>query len=83
MGTFEKVRDILNEVLGADIEKITSNSRLTTDLGADSLDEIDLTMALEEEFAIEITDDVAEAHQDKTVGEIVASIDALTSAVRP
>ncbi|MTJ54810.1 acyl carrier protein [Anabaena sp. UHCC 0253] len=57
---FEKVKKIIVEQLSADAETITPGSKFTDDLGADSLDTVELVMALEEEFEIEIPDDAAE-----------------------
>lgn len=66
---FEKVRDIIAEQLGLDPEEITMESSFIDDLGADSLDIVELIMALEEEFDIEIPDEDAE--KIKTVGDVV------------
>ncbi|KUK34848.1 MAG: Acyl carrier protein [Caldanaerobacter subterraneus] len=66
---FEKVRDIVAEQLGIDPEEITMESSFIDDLGADSLDIVELIMALEEEFDIEIPDEDAE--KIKTVGDVV------------
>ena len=51
---FEKVRDIIVETLGCDAEQVTMDASLADDLGADSLASVELVMALEEEFGIEI-----------------------------
>lgn len=66
---FEKVQKIIAEQLGIDKEEITEESQIVDDLGADSLDVIELLMMLEEEFDIEISDE--EAEKLSTVGEIV------------
>ncbi len=57
---FEKVKKIVIENLGVDESKVTESSSFVEDLGADSLDQVELVMAFEEEFGIEIPDDVAE-----------------------
>ncbi|MGB3655258.1 MAG: acyl carrier protein [Rivularia sp. (in: cyanobacteria)] len=57
---FEKVKKIVAEQLGVEDEKITPNANFANDLGADSLDTVELVMALEEEFDIEIPDEAAE-----------------------
>ncbi|MEB3217686.1 MAG: acyl carrier protein [Nostocales cyanobacterium 94392] len=57
---FEKVKKIVAEQLGVENEKITPNANFANDLGADSLDTVELVMALEEEFDIEIPDEAAE-----------------------
>lgn len=56
----ERVTDIVVEQLGLDREKVTPASKFVDDLGADSLDTVELVMALEEEFEIEIPDEEAE-----------------------
>ncbi|MBE9247968.1 acyl carrier protein [Dolichospermum sp. LEGE 00240] len=58
--TFEKVKKIVADQLSVDAEKITPQSIFMEDLGADSLDTVELVMALEEEFEIEIPDEAAE-----------------------
>jgi acyl carrier protein len=55
-----RVKKIVAEHLDVDEEKITSNASFTDDLGADSLDQVELVMAFEEEFGIEIPDEAAE-----------------------
>lgn len=66
---FEKIRDIIVSELGVDAEEVTLESSLLDDLGADSLDAVELIMAIEEEFDVEVPDDVAQAI--KTVKDIV------------
>ena len=56
----EKVKKIVAEQLGGDEEEVTSEASFVDDLGADSLDTVELVMAFEEEFGIEIPDDDAE-----------------------
>lgn len=56
----EKVKAIIVEQLGVDEEEVTLKASFTDDLGADSLDNVELVMALEEEFDIEIPDEEAE-----------------------
>ncbi|MFQ5790964.1 MAG: acyl carrier protein [Acidobacteriota bacterium] len=56
----EKVRSIIVDQLGVDEEQVTSEASFVDDLGADSLDQVELVMALEEEFGIEIPDEDAE-----------------------
>lgn len=57
---FERVRKIVVEQLGVDAEKVTPEATFIEDLGADSLDTVELVMAFEEEFGIEVPDDQAE-----------------------
>lgn len=57
---FERVKKIVVDNLGAEESKVTENSNFIEDLGADSLDQVELVMAFEEEFGIEIPDDIAE-----------------------
>lgn len=59
----ERVKKIVVEHLGVDEAKVTENARFVDDLGADSLDTVELVMAFEEEFNIEIPDDAAEKIQ--------------------
>ena len=66
---FEKIRDIIAEQLGVDPGEVTPESRFIDDLGADSLDIVELIMALEEEFDMEIPDE--EAEKISTVGDVV------------
>ena len=73
MSTFEKVRDIVVEQLGVDADEVTIESTFIDDLGADSLDIVELIMAFEEEFNIEIPDEAAE--KIKTVQDVVTYID--------
>ena len=73
---FEKVRAIIVEQLDAEEEKVTLTSNIQDDLGADSLDIVDLVMSFEEEFDMEIPDDQVETI--KTVGDIVKFIEEKT-----
>lgn len=66
---FDKVRDIISEQLGIDPEEIKMESSFVDDLGADSLDVVELIMALETEFDLEIADEDAE--KVATVGDVV------------
>ena len=68
----EKVKKVIAEQLGVDSSEITSESHFTNDLGADSLDSVELIMALEEEYGIEIPDEDAEKIQ--TVGDVIKYI---------
>lgn len=69
----ERVVDIVSEQLGVDKDKITAETSFVNDLGADSLDTVELVMELEEEFDINIPDDAAEKIQ--TVGQAVKFIE--------
>jgi acyl carrier protein len=60
MSVAEKVKSIIVEQLGVDADEVTSAASFTEDLGADSLDIVELVMAFEEEFGIEIPDEAAE-----------------------
>ena len=73
MNTFDKVKAIVVEQLGVDEAEVTIDSTFIDDLGADSLDIVELIMAFEEEFNVEIPDDVAE--KIKTVKDTVEYID--------
>ena len=70
---FNKVRDIVVEQLGVEADEINIDSTFIDDLGADSLDIVELIMAFEEEFGIEIPDEAAE--KIKTVQDVVTYID--------
>ncbi len=59
----DRVKKIVLEHLGVDEDKVTENASFIDDLGADSLDTVELVMAFEEEFGIEIPDDAAEKIQ--------------------
>lgn len=70
---FEKIRDIVVEQLDVDADKVTLSASITEELGADSLDVVDLVMSLEEEFDMEIPDEAVE--NIKTIGDIVKYIE--------
>ena len=72
---YEKVKNILCDQLDAEEDAITMDTDLVEDLGADSLDVVDLVMSLEEEFDIEIPDEDAEGI--RTVGDVVHYIENL------
>jgi acyl carrier protein len=72
MAVADKVKSIIVEQLGVDEEEVTPDASFVDDLGADSLDTVELVMAFEEEFGIEIPDDAAEHIQ--TVGDAVKFI---------
>lgn len=57
---FEKVQKIISENLNVPLEKVTMDTHLVDDLGADSLDAVELIMALEEEYGIEVDDETAQ-----------------------
>ena len=69
---FDKVKKIIVDQLDVEEDKVTEAASITDDLGADSLDVVDLVMSFEEEFDIEIPDDAAEHIQ--TVGDAVKFI---------
>jgi acyl carrier protein len=70
---FDKVRELLASQFEIDIEKINEDTDIAGDLGADSLDIVELIMMLEEEFGIVITDE--SIYEYKTVGEITSFIE--------
>ena len=72
--TVERVKKIVVDNLGVDADKVTESASFIDDLGADSLDTVELVMAFEEEFSIEIPDDAAETIL--TVADAVKFIDA-------
>ncbi len=73
MSVFERVKAIIVEQLGVDESEVTPDARFREDLGADSLDLVELIMAFEDEFGGEISDE--EAQEITTVGEAVAYIE--------
>ena len=73
MATFDKVRDIVVDQVGVEADEVNIDSTFIDDLGADSLDIVELIMAFEEEFGIEIPDEAAE--KIKTVQDVVSYID--------
>ncbi len=75
----ERVIDIVAEQLGVEKEKVSGETSFVNDLGADSLDTVELVMELEEEFDITIPDDAAEKIQ--TVGQAVDHIESSTQQV--
>ncbi len=72
--TAERVKDIIVKQLGVKPEEVTNDASFTDDLGADSLDLVEVVMALEEEFGEQIPDE--EAEKIKTVGDAVNFIDS-------
>ena len=74
MSTFDKVKDIITDKLGVEEENISAEASFVDDLGADSLDTVELIMQLEEEFGIEIPDEDAE-----TITTVQAAVDYLDS----
>ncbi|MGE5575992.1 MAG: acyl carrier protein [Syntrophothermus sp.] len=72
MEIFGRVREIVVDQLGVDEEEVTMEASFVDDLGADSLDIVELVMALEEEFDLEIPDEDAE--KITTVGDVVEYI---------
>lgn len=70
---FDKIRDIIVDQLDVEEDKVTLEASITDDLGADSLDVVDLVMSIEESFDIEIPDE--EVENIKTVGDIVKYIE--------
>ncbi len=73
--TIDKIREMLANQLNIETDKIKEDSKIIEDLGADSLDMIEMLMALEEEFGITVPDDKADSL--KTVGDIAKYIDSV------
>lgn len=70
---FEKIKEIIIDELGIDESKVTMDARFREDLGADSLDAVEIIMQIEEEFGVEINEEVI---QDmKVIGDIVKYIE--------
>jgi len=72
---FERIKEIISEQLGVSADSITMETSFTDDLGADSLDLVELVMALEEEFDVEMPDD--EIENIKTVSDAVSFLKTL------
>ncbi|MBQ7990487.1 MAG: acyl carrier protein [Oscillospiraceae bacterium] len=70
---FDKVKDLVVDVLSADEDSVKLDTDISADLGADSLDVVDLIQAIEDEFGIDIPDE--DAQNIKTVGDIVSYIE--------
>lgn len=70
---FDKIKDIIVEQLDVEEDAVTMEASITEDLGADSLDVVDLVMSIEESFDVEIPDE--EVENVKTVGDIVKYIE--------
>lgn len=77
MSSFDKVKEVIMDKLGVDEDKINIEASFVDDLGADSLDTVELIMQLEEEFGMEIPDE--EAEKLTTVGSAVDYIDSHAS----
>lgn len=73
MSTFDKVKELLANQLNVDEEKITMDSNVIADLGADSLDLFEILIALEDEFNVSVPED--KVNDIKTVGQLVEYID--------
>ncbi len=73
MDTYSKVVSIIAEQLGISGENVSANSDVVKDLGADSIDIVQLLMAMEDEFGVTVTED--DADRLKTVGDIVKIIE--------
>jgi acyl carrier protein len=69
----EKVTEIIVEQLGVTADQVTPESKMIEDLGADSLDAVELVMAVEEEFGIEVPDE--EAEKLISVGDIISHVE--------
>jgi len=69
----EKVKDIIVEQLGVGVDQVTTEAKFIEDLGADSLDTVELVMAFEEEFEIEVPDEDAEKLQ--SVGDVISYVE--------
>lgn len=72
---FERIKSLIVQELGVDKDKVTLEARLADDLGADSLDAVELIMAIEEEFDIEVNDEAAQ--QINQVKDIVEQVEKL------
>lgn len=71
-----KIKEIIVEQLGVNADQVTPEAKMIEDLGADSLDAVELVMAIEEEFGIEVPDEQAEKLQ--AVGDIIDYVEKTT-----
>jgi acyl carrier protein len=69
MANVEKIKEIIADQLGVDVSEVTDEKNLTDDLGADSLDMVDLIMAFEDEFGIKVDD--SDLSKIKTVKDVI------------
>ncbi|MFC5848734.1 acyl carrier protein [Deinococcus petrolearius] len=74
MATFDDVKDVIVEKLGVDADKVTPEARFVEDLGADSLETVELIMGLEDKFGVTIPDEEAES-----IRTVQAAIDYIES----
>ncbi|WP_221089444.1 acyl carrier protein [Deinococcus aquaedulcis] len=74
MATFEDVKDVIVDKLGVDADKVTPEARFVEDLGADSLETVELIMGLEDKFGITISDEDAES-----IRTVQAAVDYIES----
>ena len=73
METLDKVKQLIAEHLNKPVEEITEDKEIVKDLGADSLDNVEMLMSLEDEFGVTVSDE--DAVNIKTVGDIVKTIE--------
>lgn len=74
MSSVDKIRELIAKQLNKPVEEVTEEKEIVKDLGADSLDIVEMLMGLEEEYGVTVSDE--EAVNIKTVGDIVKVIDA-------
>lgn len=74
MDTFDQVKEVIVEKLGVDADKVTPEARFVEDLGADSLETVELIMGLEDKFGISISDEDAE-----NIRTVQAAVDYISS----
>ena len=78
MDILTQVRDVIIDKLGVEAEKVLPEARFIEDLGADSLDTVELIMGLEDKFSLEISDE--EAEKIRTVGDAISFIQSRVAA---
>jgi acyl carrier protein len=79
--TLSKVRDIICEIIEIEREKIVPDASLRDDLQADSLASVEIVMAIEDEFKIELSEELARSLA--TVGELIAAIETALHTIKP
>lgn len=77
MTTFEAIRELFSEELGIPVDKITLESKIIDDLGADSINMIEISSIIEEKYSVEIPEEMLSNMKTLTIGSIVTAIDEL------
>ena len=71
--TIDKIKDILADTLGVSVDELSADTNIATDLGADSLDVVEILMAIQDEFDVEVPD--SEIENIRTIGELAEYVE--------